>query len=80
MSAFHLDLAVVDSVNPQRYVLGIICDGDGYYHLKTVRDREMVQPSVLKTLGWKLMRVWSADWFIHPDMVVQSIVDRLQEI
>ena len=78
MSEFHLDLAVVDPANAQRYVLGIICDGDGYYNLKTVRDREVVQPSVLNTLGWKLMHVWSTDWLLHPDLTLNSILEQLK--
>jgi len=78
MSDFHLDLAVVDPANSQRYVLGIICDGDGYYNLKTVRDREVVQPSVLNTLGWKLMHVWSTDWLLHPDLTLNCILEQLK--
>ena len=77
-SAFHLDLAVVDPTNPQRYVLGIICDGDGYYQMKTVRDREVVQPSVLNMLGWKLMHVWSVDWLLHPELTIKRILDQLK--
>jgi hypothetical protein len=59
-------------------VLGIICDGDGYYNLKTVRDREVVQPSVLNTLGWKLMHVWSTDWLLRPDLTLNSILEQLK--
>ena len=78
MSDFHLDLAVVDPANPQRYALGIICDGEGYYNLKTVRDREVVQPSMLNSLGWKLMHVWAADWLLHPDLALNNILEQLK--
>ena len=78
-SAFHLDLAVVDpAANSQRYVLGIICDGDGYCQMKTVRDREVVQPSVLNMLGWKLMHVWSMDWLLHPNSTLDKILNQLK--
>ena len=76
-SGFRIDIAVVDPVERGKYLLGIICDGDGYYKLKTARDREIVQPTVLKMLGWELMHVWSLDWFMHPDTVLKSIFDRL---
>ena len=61
-------------------ILGIVCDGEGYYNLKTARDREIVQPSVLKQLGWELMHVWALDWFMHPEMVTKNILERLQNI
>lgn len=79
-SDFRIDIAVIDPVDPEKYILGIICDGEGYYRLKTARDREIVQPSVLKNLGWKLMHVWALDWFLHPEMVTKNILERLENI
>lgn len=76
-SDFKLDVAVVDPVNSERYLLGIICDGEGYYKLKTARDREIVQPTVLKMLGWNLMHVWSLDWLRHRNMVLDMIFEKL---
>ena len=76
-SAFRVDIGVVDPENPQTYKLGIICDGTGYRKLKTVRDREVVQPSVLNMLGWNLMRVWTIDWFKYPDVVIKNILKNL---
>ena len=76
-SAFRLDLAVVDPADKHRYLLGIICDGEGYYRLKSTRNREIVCPSVLRMLGWNLMRVWSVDWLLHPDAVVNQIIQCL---
>lgn len=35
-SDFKIDIAVVDPAHPDKYLLGIICDGEGYYRLKTV--------------------------------------------
>lgn len=77
-SSFRIDLAVVDPVNAERYILGIICDGERYYGLKTTRDRESVQPSVLHRLGWNLMHVWSLDWFRQPDMVMKQILKQIK--
>ena len=77
-SGFRIDIAVVDPADRGKYMLGIICDGDGYYRLKTARDREIVQPAVLKMLGWDLMHVWSLDWFMHPEAVLKSIFDKLE--
>lgn len=79
-SDFRIDIAVIDPLDHQKYILGIVCDGEGYYNLKTARDREIVQPSVLKQLGWELMHVWALDWFMHPEMVTKNILERLQNI
>lgn len=79
-SDFRIDIAVIDPLDHEKYILGIICDGEGYYRLKTARDREIVQPSVLKKLGWELMHVWALDWFMHPEMVTKTILERLENI
>ena len=76
-SAFRLDLAVVNPADCHQYLLGIICDGEGYYRLKTIRNREMVCPSVLQMLGWKLVHVWTVDWLQRPETVLNMIIDEL---
>ena len=76
-SDFKIDLGVIDPDTPERYRLGIICDGEEYYRLKTARDREIVRPAVLKMLGWKLMHVWSLEWFMRPEIVMKNILKNL---
>ncbi|MCQ2247248.1 MAG: DUF4011 domain-containing protein [Bacteroidaceae bacterium] len=61
-SGFKIDIAVVDKDNPSRYAFGVRTDSLPYYHTPTARDREIVQPSILTTLGWNLKHVWTADW------------------
>lgn len=79
-SSFRVDIAVVDPINSERYILGIICDQDNYRRLKTAHDREVTQPGVLKSLGWHLMHVWQIDWFLRPEWVVQHIQGKLEQI
>ena len=74
-SDFRVDVAVIDPQNPDKYLLGILFDGPNYFNTKTSRDREIVQPSVLRMLGWNVMRVWSVDWFEHK----QQVLDRIQK-
>lgn len=78
-SSFRVDLAVVDPKNPDQYLLGILCDGKNYYATPTARDREIVQPSVLKGLGWNIIRVWSVDWLNDSEAVIASIVSALKK-
>lgn len=74
-STFKIDIAVVDEHNPDNYSLGIILDGRDYYNLPIVRDREITVPSVLRSLGWRLHRVWTIDWFDNPDAVLSDILN-----
>ena len=77
-SAFKVDVAVANPTCLSEYKLGIICDGEYYSQLKTVRDREIVRPRVLRLLGWKIMHVWSVDWLNNPDNVIKEIINHLK--
>ena len=75
-SKFKVDIAVSAPDSPDKYLLGILIDGEGYRDTQTTRDREIVQPSVLTGLGWNVMRLWSVDWINNP----QRVVDRIAEV
>ena len=77
-SSFKIDVAIVDPTNEDHYLLGIIGDGQNYYQLKTARDREIVRPSVLRMLGWQIIHVWSVDWILRPESVINEILKRLK--
>ncbi|MBO4659744.1 MAG: DUF4011 domain-containing protein [Prevotella sp.] len=79
-SRFKVDLAIIDPKHTDRYLLGITCDGSNYYETKTERDREICQPGVLQGLGWKLMRVWTIDWFLNREKVLDRILDQLDSL
>ena len=79
-SQFKVDIAILHPGEKDQYLLGIQCDGKNYYETKTERDREICQPGVLKGLGWNLLRVWSVDWFMNKDAVMQRITKKLDEL
>ena len=79
-SEFKVDVAVVDPDHPERYLLGILCDGKNYYETKTARDREIVQPTVLGRLHWNVMRVWAVDWYANHEAVVDRIKKKIEDI
>jgi len=60
---YRIDLAVRDPDAPERWLIGIECDGTAYHASETARDRDRLREEVLRTRGWQLARVWSADWF-----------------
>ena len=80
LSDFKIDVAVVDRRDDSNYILGILLDGETYLNTQTTRDREIVQPSVLKNLNWNVARVWSVDWFKQPDVVIDRLVDLINEL
>ncbi len=78
-SGYKIDIGVVDAHNPNRYVLGILCDGENYRQTKTARDREIVQSGVLRMLGWNICRVWTLDWWENPLEVLEMIKREIEK-
>jgi hypothetical protein len=54
---------VRDPAAPGRFLLGVEGDGATYHAASTARDRDRLRQEVLESLGWRLHRVWSPDWF-----------------
>ena len=78
-SRFKIDVAVVDSRDGDRYILGIVCDGVGYHEARTARDREVCRPSMLTMLGWDVVRVWALEWYRNPEEELNRIVSLIEE-
>jgi very-short-patch-repair endonuclease len=78
-SDFRIDIAIRDTRDPGRFLLGIECDGDDYRDAPTARDRERLREQVLATLGWKIQRVWSADWARNADAEVERVLAALAD-
>lgn len=79
-SEYRIDIGVVDPKNPGEYILGILLDGNGYGTSKTTRDREIAQISVLNSLGWNILRIWSMDWWDNRQKELNRILSRLQDV
>ncbi|HSR04566.1 MAG TPA: hypothetical protein VLM88_08305, partial [Proteiniclasticum sp.] len=79
-SKYKVDLAVVDDENPEEYLLGILCQGESYEHARSARDRDILQESVLKGLGWNLMKIYPMDWMENKDREVEKILQKIKEI
>lgn len=78
-SQFRVDVAVEKDKESGVYGLGILLDGENYRDTNTTRDREVVQPSTLNSLNWKVMRVWTVDWYNNKHRVISRIEERLKE-
>lgn len=82
-SGYRIDLAVKHPEFPGAYLIGIECDGASYHSASSARDRDRLRQAVLERLGWKLVRVWSTDWWLDParelDKVEASIKAALDD-
>ena len=67
VSGFRIDLGIVHPDHAGAYVVGVECDGYTYHSSATARDRDRIRENVLTELGWKILRVWSTDWFRNCD-------------
>ncbi len=67
VSSFRIDLGVVHPEEPGRFLAGIECDGATYHRSATARDRDKLRQRILADLGWKIIRIWSTDWWLDPE-------------
>lgn len=77
-SDYTIDIAVKHPKYPDSYLAGIECDGDSYHMAQTVRDRDALRPSVLKSMGWNMYRVWSTAWVRNPVAEQEGLMTFLQ--
>lgn len=80
VSAFRIDLGVVDPDAPGRYLAGVECDGATYHRSATARDRDKLREQVLRGLGWEILRIWSTDWWIDMPGTVAKIHEQLDAL
>lgn len=80
VSKFRVDLGVVHPDSPGLYMAGIECDGATYHGSPTARDRDRTRQAILEKLGWRLIRLWSTEYFRDPESAIQGIHDKLNEI
>ena len=77
VSAFRIDLGVVDPDAPGAFLAGIECDGATYHRSATARDRDKLREQILRRLGWEILRIWSTDWWIDPAGTLERLHQNL---
>lgn len=80
VSGYRIDLAICNPEAPNHFLAGIECDGAQYHSSKSARDRDRLREEILTGLGWRIIRVWSADWFDNPNRETERICVRIEEI
>jgi very-short-patch-repair endonuclease len=77
-SAYRIDLAVLDPENPERFLLGIECDGFMYSSAETARDRDRLRQEQLEKRGWTIIRIWSIDWYTNPEAEITRVLTAVE--
>jgi very-short-patch-repair endonuclease len=72
-SGYRIDLAVVHPRHPDRYILGIECDGAMYHSSPQAKERDVYRQRFLEARGWKIMRIWSRNWWKQPMREIEKI-------
>ena len=79
-SGHTVDIGVVDPRSPDRYVVGVECDGETYNQYHTASDRDVLRPAVLRQRGWNLIRVWSLDYFADPNRTMERVAEAIHTL
>lgn len=79
-SKFRIDLGVLHPDEPSSFLAGIECDGATYHSSPSARDRDRVRHIILENLGWTLVRIWSTDFFINAEKVLDRVDSELQAL
>ena len=77
-SGFKVDLAVRDKTRVGDYICGVECDGATYHSSLTARERDRIRQEILESRGWKILRIWSTDWFKSKDRELEKIKVKLK--
>lgn len=72
-SDYKIDIGVVNPDDKGRFVLGIMCESKNNFSITTARDRNIVQPSVLAGLGWRIMNIHILDWLDNPTKALAQL-------
>ncbi|WP_342045115.1 AAA domain-containing protein [Bacillus sp. OTU530] len=80
MSGYRIDLAVVHPGDPQRYVLGIECDGAMYHSSPNAKERDVYRQRFLESRGWNIERIWSRNWWKNPSAEIERIDHMIKQL
>ena len=80
VSKFRVDLGVIHPDFPSVYLAGLEFDGAIYHSSPSARDRDRTRHAILENLGWRLIRLWSTDYFQDSDEALSRIDHRLKDI
>ncbi|HVZ27218.1 MAG TPA: DUF3320 domain-containing protein [Rhizomicrobium sp.] len=80
MAGFYIDIGVLDPNKPDRYIMGVECDGAAYHSSRYSRDRDRLRQQILESRGWNIHRIWSTDWFYRQEREIHKLQTALDSV
>lgn len=80
MSGYRIDLAIAHPNNPEKYILGIECDGAMYHSAPSAKERDVYRQRFLESKGWKIARIWSRNWWKDPNSEIEKIDQLIKQM
>lgn len=77
---YKIDLGIQHQRKKNSFIAGIECDGAAYHSSKSAKDRDLYRQSVLEDNGWKILRIWSRDWWKDPKTEIKRIDRELKAL
>jgi len=72
-----VDLAVFDPTYNQ-YLLGVECINKDYKNMDEMIENQIYHQGFLQSRGWKIHRVWTRDWWLSKNKVINSIIREIE--
>ncbi|MBO5102823.1 MAG: hypothetical protein J6C13_01880, partial [Clostridia bacterium] len=70
---YKISLGVYDK-KLDKFLVGVECDYSAFKSSPSILERDVQRPTFLKSRGWDLIRIWSRDWWLHKQKVINLIV------
>lgn len=80
MSGYRIDLAVVHPELPEKYILGIECDGAMYHSSPSAKERDVYRQRFLESKGWIVTRIWSRNWWRNSSVEIERIDKMIKQM
>ncbi|AIJ05837.1 hypothetical protein JH146_0994 [Methanocaldococcus bathoardescens] len=78
-SRYRIDLAIKHP-KEDRYILGIECDGATYHSSRSAKERDLYRQKFLEMKGWKIIRIWSRNWWKDKEKEIERIENEIKRI
>lgn len=73
-SGFSIDLGVKRNAHDRLYLCGIECDGRQYHSEWSARLNDIWRQKILENKGWRIIRIWSNDWFDNREATQKKLL------
>jgi hypothetical protein len=81
LSDFRVDLVLADPSEPDRQLVAVLLDGQGWHARRTVADRDALPVAVLRNMmRWPAVeRVWLPEWLRRRESVVARLKEAVEQ-